>query len=377
VLTGIAAAVFAVGGLWRFRRSFSEPQKRPLCVALLAFAIGALFDTGAASPFDRTVGVLNLADFLAHAFGLVGVYFLLLSLDGLVGTKRRNASKWLGGFLVAGLLGSAALFFSTRMTVETSAFTAQYGRQPTIVGYWAISIVFPVLCLVELGRTVLTHWSSPHPALRRGLRVTGVGVVLGFAYAALKFAELVTAKDGVHSLAATDGRTDRMLLGSGLLFIAAGLVLPSLVMWLRPWRDRMRIRRSLRELDWLWTQFCAKARAADFISEGPADFLLLRRVVELRDAQATLWDYLSVADVDQIRRELSRESEHEPSGPQIEAAGLALALRRELEVMPRGRGAGEPRAPRAVLGAPGRPLNLRAEIAELAALGQLVKGAAR
>lgn len=373
MLTLAASLVFWIGGLWRLPRAITVPQKRPLCAALLAFAVGAMFD---ADPllkvFDRAVAVTNLSDFMAHAFGLTGVYFLLTSLDGLVDGPQPVSTRWLLPFLIVGLLASAALFFSTTMPVETSAFTAEYGRQPTIIGYWSISIVFPVLCLVQLARTIAAYRSSPRVVLRRGLKVAGVGVLFGFGYAGVKLTELVTARDADGGLAIAARTVDHGLLGGGLILIAAGLAAPSIASWTRPLRERRWVRRSMRRLEWLWTRFCVQAGAAAVIRRGTPQFRLLRRVVELRDAQATLWSYLSCDDVDQVRKDLRADAD-EPSGPEIEAAALALALHRELTSSARGRHADDPPAIRAILGKPGGAINLRAEVDELVVLSSLVR----
>jgi hypothetical protein len=371
VLTAAASLAFWLGGLWRLPRAIAEPQKRPLCLALLAFGLGAMFDTDPVYTwFDRSVHVTNFSDLLAHAFGLVGIYFLMTSLDGLVGTPR-SKSRWLLPCLTAAVIASAALFFSTPMPRETSAFTAEYGQRSTILAYWMISILFPVLCLVQLSRTVVAHRSSPAATLRRGLKVCGVGVLFGYAYAGLKVAELIAADNGDQPLASTVRPLDRGLLGTGLFLIAVGLGSPSIIAWTRRWRERRRVRKSLRRLEWLWTQFCIEAGAAPVIRDGSPQFQLLRRVVELRDAQAALWSFVSANDLAQIRNEL-RKAGTEPDAVRLEAAALALALQRELAGVERARHGNEP--PVARTGEVGtRALDLDAEVDELAALGAEIR----
>ncbi|MCW2528616.1 MAG: putative rane protein [Pseudonocardiales bacterium] len=380
MLTIAASLVFWLGGVWRVPSAISEPQKRPLCLGLLAFGIGAMFDVpSVSSTFDRAVDITNLSDLIAHGLGLIGIYFLMVSLDGLVtsappdGTadiERSISSRWLLPCLMAALVSSALLFAATPMRHETSAFTADYGQHPTIAAYWAISILFPVLCLLQLSRTIVVHWSSPSTALGRGLKVCGVGVLFGYGYAGVKLAELISAREG-RNLAARWRSVDHGLLGLGLLLIAVGLGSPTVVTRMRPRVDRYRVRRSLRRLDWIWTKFCVEAGAAAVIREGPPEFLLVRRVVETRDGQAVLWSYLAADDLADVRYRL-RALGKEPTDSPVEASALALALKRELTGADRGRRENEPHVPRLVAG--GRTmLDLDAEVAELVNLGSRIR----
>lgn len=181
-------------------------------------------------------------------------------------------------------------------------------------------------------------------------------------------AELVEAGRG-HDLAAQVHTLDRVLLGLGLLLIAAGLALPSLA----GLRHSYELRRSLRKLDWIWTKFCIEAQAAPVITFGSPEVLLLRRVVEVRDAQAVLWSQLSAEDVEQVRMSLRSKFGVEPPGSEVEAAALAVALRRELDgATP---AAAVAPAPLAVVTAVGGGLDLAAEVRDLTRLSAGVRRA--
>ena len=127
----------------------------------------------------------------------------------------------------------------------------------------------------------------------------------------------------------------------------------------------------MRRLEWLWTQFCIEAGAAPVIRDGSPQFQLLRRVVELRDAQAALWSFLSEDDLAQIRNEL-RTAGTEPDAVRVEAAALALALQRELAGAERARQGNEPQVARAGEAGSG-VLDLDAEVNELVALGAEIR----
>lgn len=293
MLTGFAAAVFLFGGLLRVRPAIADAQRRPLCLALLCFGVGSLFDlTPIACPFDAAIDVYNAGDLLAHTFGLVGVYCLLQTLDGLAAHAGTHTSRWLRPFLLAAVASSVVLFAATPMRIETTAFTAQYGAEPTIAAYWAISIAFPTLCLAQLLRTALTNWSAPIPELRVGLRVVTVGVAIGFMYAAAKLAEVVSQVAHGPDLASELHSLDRAALGLGLLLIAGGLTITSPAVSRRvitAWERASGIYLDWR-LRWFWRRVCIAASAADTLDTrgSGVDFRLLRKVVELRDGLSNL-----------------------------------------------------------------------------------------
>lgn len=380
MLTALAAVAFWTGGLLRLRAARADAEKRPLCFALLAVASGAVFDVDPFyAIFDRAVGVTNLSDLMAHGLGLVGVYFLLRTLDGLAAAPSQRSARWLLPFLAAALVLSVTLFAATPMSVETSAFTAHYADQPTIVAYWLISIAFPTLCLVQLAHTAHTHWHSPGRALRTGLRITGVGVALGFIYSALKLAEIFCQNATKFDLASALRPLDLTALGAGLSLIAVGLSVPSITAQAAPLIARAKARYLSYRLHWVWSTMCGRAGAADTLTPvaGP-QFRLLRRVVEIRDAQATLWSYLTVADIRQVQAVLTRGGA-DTTSLTLEEAGLALALNRELagatcERRP-------PHCPEPPRGGTtltrSRPLDLDEEARELIRIGAGIKKAMR
>ncbi len=344
--------------------------------ALASHARGHWFDPSIAHQLAarRLVGVNNLADFMAHGLGLVGVYLLLRLLDGLVITAGPLTTRWLLPFLVVALAGSAILFFTTPMPTDTSDFTIRYGSTPTIAGYWSISIVFPVLCLVQLSRTIAAHWHSPSVVLRRGLKVAGLGVALGFVYAAVKLFELLALARNVSRAAAAAHSYDRVLLGGGLLLIGAGLAAPWFAATIRRGETELRVRRSLHRLRPLW-RVVHRAAGTDVLDKGPADLLLLRRVVEIRDAQALLWSHLREDDVGAVRQRLQK-GRVQPTVIELEGHVLALAVRRELSGPCELPGVGV-RAKALAEATSAGPINLTREVDDLAALARVVTKALR
>ena len=96
-MTAAAIAVsilFWLGGLTRVPSAFRSPSRRPLCVALLAFAVALTFDIPPVyTGFDHAVGVPNLADLIEHSFAIVGVFALLRTLEQLTNSPSRRRSR--------------------------------------------------------------------------------------------------------------------------------------------------------------------------------------------------------------------------------------------------------------------------------------------
>lgn len=383
MLTAAAAIAFGVGGAFRIRPALAHTEKRSLCIALFCLALGALFDI---SPFyawfDTRAGVTNLSDLMAHTLGLIGVYFLLLTLNGLTAAfrPRLEAARWLLPVMTFAVAASAVLFFATPMPIETSNFTATYGGEPTIAGYWVISIAVPTMCLVQLLRTSLTHWRSPVVELRVGLRLVALGTVMGFGYATLKFAEVICQAFTEFDLAAIVRPVDLALLGLGLLCIAAGLAATSRAIA----RQFAVVVRNVeaaylaRRLSWLWRTMCVRAGAAAVLNDrsGGPQFRLLRRVVEIRDAQAVLWASLSPANLATVQSS-ARIGSALPAPVVLQAAGLTLALTHGLSNGSMDIEAAKQEPVEEVAPSLTRALNPTDEARELIAIGGLVKTALR
>ena len=329
MLTAVAAGVFLFAGLLRVRPAAVDRERRPLCLALICFGIGAVFDVDSvAESFDRYIGVHNASDLLAHCFGLIGVYYLLRALDGLAHAAPLS-NRWLRTCLVAALAVSVVLFAVTPMPVETTAFTAQYGDRPTIAAYWAISIAFPTLCLAQLLRIALSNRRAQVPELRLGLRIVAVGVWIGFGYALLKLAEVVSQVSGGPGLAGRLHSLDAIALGVGLLLIAAGLTVTHPTVAQRAqalWNGAAAEYLDYR-LRWLWRTICIDAGGADTLDTrgDRAEFRLLRKVVEIRDGIATLLSRLSADDVARIRSSVVRQEMDD--GGDVQAAAITMILR--------------------------------------------------
>lgn len=298
----VVPVVFWAGGLVRAPAAIRARERRPLCAALLAFAVALTADVPAVYVrVDAWLGIPNAADLVEHVFGMVGVFAVLVTLSHL-GTQsgvrtRRTWTVW--GWvrlavLAAAVGASVALFFAARLPVETARFTEEYGHLPVIAAYWSITLAYFGVALVELAQMVATRSvQATRPALRIGLRIVGLGVILGVVYSAIKMVELVVDEDiQAGAVRRAADRLDPVVLVTGAIVIGTGLLVPAadttwhhigagvrdrlMLLRLRPlWRD---LTEALPDVvlggrPSLWVDLCGR----------DPSFRLYRRVIEIRD----------------------------------------------------------------------------------------------
>lgn len=301
-LSVVVPVVFWAGGLARAPSAIHERERRPLCAALVAFAVALTVNVPAVYVrVDGWLGTPNVADLVEHVFGMVGVFAVLVTLSHL-GTRsgahaRRTWTAW--GWarlavLAAAVGASVVLFLSARLPVETAHFTDEYGRLPVIAAYWSITLAYFGVALVELAQMVVTRGAqAARPALRIGLRIVGVGVILGVVYSAIKVVELVLDEDTQAGPIrhATD-RLDPIVLVTGAIVIGAGLLLPAVDTTWHHIGAGVRDRAALLRLRPLWLDLTdampevvlgeRPSLWADLCGHDPA-FRLYRRAIEIRD----------------------------------------------------------------------------------------------
>ena len=269
-------------------------ERRPLCVALLAFAVALTVDIPAI--YVRVDGVLgrpNVADLIEHVSGMVGVCALLVTLSSLgsrssSASRRRTRAAGLGGAVGV----SAGLFFAARLPVEATHFTDRYGSLPVIAAYWSITLAYFGVALIDLAQVIATHGArARRRTLRVGLRLVGAGVVLGVLYSAIKLVELVVDEDSAAGdVRRAADRLNPIVLVTGAIVIGVGLLLPAAD---TTWRHAgVRDRVALVRLRRLWLDL-TEAMPEVVLGERPslwadvcgreASLRLYRQVIEIRD----------------------------------------------------------------------------------------------
>jgi len=302
LLTPVVPVVFWAGGLARAPSAIHARARRPLCAALLAFAVALTVDVPAVYVrVDGWLGTPNVADLVEHVFGMLGVFAMLVTLSHLGMQSGAHARRtwttwgWARLAVLAVAVGaSVVLFFAARLPVETVHFTEEYGHLPVIVAYWSITLAYFGVALIELAQMVATRSArASRPALRIGLRIVGVGVILGVVYSAIKLVELTVDEDSPASpIRRGADRLDPIVLVTGAIVIGAGLLLPAADTTWHHIGAGMRDRAALLRLRPLWRDL-TDAMPEVVLGRRPSlwadlcgrdcSFRLYRRVIEIRD----------------------------------------------------------------------------------------------
>ncbi|NHN55840.1 hypothetical protein G9U51_08635 [Calidifontibacter sp. DB0510] len=298
----VVPVVFWAGGLARAPSAVHARERRPLCAALLAFAVALTADVPAVYVrVDGWLGIANVADLVEHVFGMVGVFALLVTLNYLGTPSGAHARQtwtawgWTRLAVLAAAVGaSVVLFFAARLPVETAHFTEEYGHLPVIAAYWSITLAYFGVALIELAQMVATRSArATRATLRIGLRIVGVGVALGVVYSAIKIVELVLDEDGrAGTVRRAADRLDPIVLVTGAVVIGVGLLLPAadttwrhLAAGLRDRATLLRLRPLWRDLTRAMPEVVLGGRPslwADLCGRDPS-FRLYRRAIEIRD----------------------------------------------------------------------------------------------
>lgn len=287
MLDVLGPAVFWLAAAFKARR-VADPGQRPVTLALLSFAVALTLDVGPVYlAVDRLIGYPNLTNLLEHAFGLLGVFFLLTFLEQVSGrptwTRLRTAA------VVAVLVVSAVLFFAASPRPEAAEFTRTFGDLALVKAYWMVTIAYFGLCLAALLRLALGHARRAHRReVRVGFTAVGAGVIVGVVYSLLKLAEL-------HF----DGNTnnlellDNVALVAGGTLIGVGFLYPVAVSSVDEFRRTARARLLLVRLRPAWREAIASrpgvvlgrapSLGADLVGRDPS-FRLYRRLIEVQDA---------------------------------------------------------------------------------------------
>jgi hypothetical protein len=341
-----AGAAFVVGGVVRILVRSADK----LAVALFAFGIAALANVPAIHiGFDEAMGVAEYANCIEHVGALLGTFFFVAALRdvGLPGEAnlpsrppvlqrrgRRPGLYW--GVATAAVVATVALWAASDLPREAPDFTAAYGDQWTVAGYWAIGIGFVGWGLVELARTTLrVARYSNRAEVRGGLWVATVGVVAGLAYSATKIAQFVAHPLGwANTVGATADAAGHALLGPGLIVIGVGLMAPAIGRGVRT-VAAARAARPVTELMPLWAALTAPVEhvslgltPADLAADDPR-LAVTRATTEIHDAILVLRHYV---DDDLVAAAAARRPAlgAQASAALAEACWLQVAVQRKL-----------------------------------------------
>lgn len=298
-----AALLWAVA-VWRAPSTLRTPRKRALWLAFIALAVAmTIKPTDVASALDSAAGVHNLATLLKHLCAVTAAWSVLSFVDdmaeekgpGLRAVRQHSAVPLSAGVCLA------ALFFAAPQPYEADDILTAFATDWRIMLYGVIWTCFLATALLSATR-ICWQWGR-HPnagLLGRGLRLTGVGTMIGIAYAVHRVLALVLRFLETNMLSpGIDRAISNTLLFGALLFIIAGSTLPAsrrLGGWSRAHRDLVALRP-------LWYDLTSavpvvryeapRGRVSEALDIRHSRDRLYRRGIEIRDAVLSLASHAS------------------------------------------------------------------------------------
>jgi hypothetical protein len=371
-----ALAWTAMGLRARFLRHGRDPGVLAMCVSLGLSGLTFTVATPAVSAaLDRTVGIPNLAAFCMHISAValsfaVQVQVIHWAYDPAAAAPRiRRRLLALAGIAVV----MGALFVSTWEPTREAHYLLTGSR--TGGARFLVYLAFYLAALaVGYAMSARMSWQyakvCPKPWLRRGLRVSAVGLALVLGYVATRAATLVGARLGGNP--ETFEFLVPVFAGLALLLTLVGMVLPAWGPRADALREAIARRRDHRRLEPLWRAFYDAVPGIALDPPGSRRFLvgretglrLLRRVIEISDGRLAVAPYVPASAEPAAR---ARAAAAGLSGPELEAVVEASRITAGLAAMARGdaasrAGPADPAADGASTGGDG---DLAAEVARL------------
>lgn len=236
---------------------------------------------------DAAIGGRNVADLVANALLMTGLYFLFLAVIGAAWSAGARAVRTpLRWFLAVSLVIIAFAFFFIDAPTSSTSFMIDYGAQPAAAIYSIIQFLFigvvtgtgAYVCAVYAWR--MNRWSY-----RIGFSLVGIGCLF-----AVGLSTLVVLMDVAH-VTGEDATLAELqtwywpLYAPALIAMSIGAALPAVMGWISAKRTRHQLAQSLAPLEELWSE----VQASDYELPATAptsalDERVHRLHVEVRDA---------------------------------------------------------------------------------------------
>jgi len=344
------AVLCALALLYRLRdlrRQRNDPAVRALLLAFFCKGISFTLSTPSVSEaVDARLGVADLGALGIHLLG--GVASSAAFLAAIVywvyppETARRHAAVRL---LVAAVCAVAMLTLwaaaGTGAQQRSAHYLLQNAHRPLVAAYLLLYVGAFGAGMIEIirlcrryGRVAGRQW------LRRGLYCTAIGASACLVYCLNRLLSLVAVQCGLDPL-------EWELLtpvanGTGILFLVAGLTMPSWGPTVSEWRRLVRNYVTYQRLHPLWRDLYAAVpdialnphhagRLARFLP-GDISYRLYRRVIEIQDGLLALRRYTDpavAADTRQPAEEASPSSDRPYAMAQARSLASALRAKRD------------------------------------------------
>lgn len=197
------------------------------------------------------------------------------------------------------------IFFLAPVEAPTLRFTSRFGNEPLVVAYLALALGYLAWALVDIRRGCRRYSVEASGFLAAGLRLIGMGCLVGLAYITVKGAALVGLVGGSPLPVEVESTVGRSLAVFAGTLVVVGSTLPATGPLVRSWVSWFTAYRAHRQLYPLWADLVAVtpgialdpagSRLGDALRWRDLDVRVYRRVIEIRDGRLALRPYLDAA----------------------------------------------------------------------------------
>lgn len=291
LLAGLCLAIAAAKAFQYKRRGVANPAATYaiacftlLGLAALVIAPGTLRAASTVEPLPNMARWVGNSLVIAAAFCTFGI--LAHTVQDPAQVRRIVTRQAVIAGIVAASMGVLLVLGDTRFTTE---FVTEYGNRPAITAYLALFSAYCGWGLFAFVRLVRRYSAAtPERPLRVGLNIMMSGAFVGLLWAAWKTVVLVVNRISPEPVKA-EALITALLSSTAAALVAIGAMVPLVIRYLRDPVVRARTARHNRQLQPLWE---AAHHALPEINLDPThgddEFVVYRRVIEIRDANLAL-----------------------------------------------------------------------------------------
>lgn len=240
-------SVLIVLALWlpQLKRPDRSPASVPLCRALGAGAV-ALAIQLAYPVLDDVVTVPSLPHFFVHVGAVMAVYWLsVFALHASQAPSLVQKIMWRRAALIAALAVLTATYIAGPLEGGLTRISPEASAQPWVLHYNGTYSAFIAFAMIDVVHLSSKAGEANQVWVRRGLRVIGIGAIIGFGYAVARLAAAVVYTVGGRLPWATGGPSGptTVLMLIAAVLVVAGLALPAMAQWLSMRRQQYDDRR--------------------------------------------------------------------------------------------------------------------------------------
>jgi hypothetical protein len=336
VLAATTAVTAAAARYWHVRRHRMAPGQRYLLIVLGGLSVSLLLDV----PLTQTTiasatDVPYLARWLANTTAMVAVFSAkAMIVWATADTYRVNGIvqiRWCAGIGVLTAALMTPLLLRTDAALDPDLLTAMFHATDVALGqvlFWCYMAACITNFVVVMRRYLLR--SDVRPLMHYGMVTVTLAGVVGVLW--LAWNAFVVVMQHIGGRIAADALGVSRTLGSAAVcLIAVGLTLPLWTPWFRHRLALWKTRRTLRNLEPLWTMMINLVpTAAAFGAKGGSDpeLILYRRIIDIRDVLLRLMGHVEPGVEERVIRaevEVGETAENRPS-TRIPACEIALAM---------------------------------------------------